>query len=374
MKKFYTGALFSLLLSSVGMTGACAVEDADDGADRGNPAGGKADEITQEDCDNASLDDNQVCRQDNGQFAPAACCADELACLNNASISDDGKCRDSDNGQFLPAACCDALCEGAAIVNGFCRNEQSGQFMLSACCADICFDLQPAFDPEDGGDPFVEGACGECGEESPDGCFCDDICAEEGDCCEDFVDACPDIAEASGLGDGADGSDPAFSCENSCGEEAAGGGCFCDEVCAEFGDCCGDKVAHCGGEGSDAVIACEVDECAGAAVDDNFICRKPNGQFANPACCGLDRCDDADLQENDDGSFACRDTESGQFVPMVCCDDRCRDTSLDRSGICRKGDGTFADPSCCADDCFRAQERGNGTGDIDACNGGQPGN
>ena len=368
MKKFSTGALLSLLFSTAAVFGGCSVEDAGDGATAGDRenAGGKADEIDEESCEAASLDRNGVCRQDNGQFAPTACCAAELACANNASIDDDGKCRDSESGQFLPVTCCDALCEGAAIVNGFCRNEDSGQFMLSACCSDMCFDLGPAADEDF--DPFIEGSCGACGDESPDGCFCDDVCAEEGDCCEDFVDACPDIAEQSGLGGGG-GDDSAFSCEDSCGGEAAGGGCFCDEVCAEFGDCCGDKVAQCGGDGSDAVIACEEDECEGAAVDENFVCRKPNGEFANSACCGLDRCDNADLE--DDGT--CRDTENGQFVPMVCCAERCRSAGMDRNGICRNSDdGTFADPSCCADDCFRAQERGrDGTDEIDACNGSQ---
>jgi hypothetical protein len=358
--------IFSFFVSATAGLGGCAVDDAAEGGnDRG--IGGKADDTV--DCTGASLDANAVCRRDNGQFAPKTCCAAELACLNDASIDDGGKCRNAQNGQFLPAACCDALCEGAAIIHGFCRNVDSGRFMLSACCSDICFDLGPAV-TDDGFAPFVEGSCGACGDVSPDGCFCDDLCAQEGDCCEDFVDACPALAEESGLVPAP--PDPSFSCAGSCGSEAPGGGCFCDEICAEFGDCCGDKVAHCGGPGSDAVVACEEDACEGATVDASFICRRPDGRFANSACCGLDRCDDADLEDLSNGNQACRDTASGQFIPMVCCAQRCGDATLDRHGICRKGDGTFADPSCCADDCFVAQERGAGTAEIDACNGTQP--
>jgi hypothetical protein len=35
------------------------------------------------------------------------------------------------------------------------------------------------------------------------------------------------------------------SCENRCGD-ASPSGCFCDNACHSFGDCCGDKVAFCG--------------------------------------------------------------------------------------------------------------------------------
>ncbi len=39
------------------------------------------------------------------------------------------------------------------------------------------------------------------------------------------------------------------SCENSdCSGPASEGNCYCDEGCAEFGDCCSDKVSLCGGQ------------------------------------------------------------------------------------------------------------------------------
>jgi endonuclease/exonuclease/phosphatase family metal-dependent hydrolase len=39
------------------------------------------------------------------------------------------------------------------------------------------------------------------------------------------------------------------SCESTdCGGPSLDGNCFCDESCAEFGDCCSDKVSLCGGQ------------------------------------------------------------------------------------------------------------------------------
>lgn len=39
------------------------------------------------------------------------------------------------------------------------------------------------------------------------------------------------------------------SCESSdCGGPSVDGNCFCDDSCAEFGDCCSDKVSLCGGQ------------------------------------------------------------------------------------------------------------------------------
>lgn len=36
-------------------------------------------------------------------------------------------------------------------------------------------------------------------------------------------------------------------CSGQCGGAAANGGCWCDEACASYGDCCSDKLAYCGG-------------------------------------------------------------------------------------------------------------------------------
>ena len=291
--RIYPGALLSVFLAATaGGYAGCGSSD-DSTSDERGVAGGKADENDADDidCRDTAIDEGGVCRRGNGQFAPAVCCAEAAACAN-ATIDDGGACRDTENGQFVPVACCDALCADTAIINGFCRNEDTGRFALAACCADQCFDLQAtAFDPADSPPGSCEDACG--GQSASGDCFCDDACLGEGDCCADAAELCADDIGVNG------GADVA-TCEGSCGGEAPAG-CFCDEACAELGDCCGDKVAQCGGDGTDAIIACEVDECEGAAVDDSFICRKPNGQFANQSCCGLDRCANADF-EVDEGT------------------------------------------------------------------------
>lgn len=359
-----TRSSFLFLILSTGAAALVACSASDDGTtdpgDRG--VGGKADDAAPN-CDDTALDDAGVCRRGNGQFAPAACCAEPDQCAN-ATIDDGGACRDTENGQFVPASCCEALCADAKIINGFCRSETTGQFALTACCADQCFDLQvPEIDPAEA----PAGSCADsCGTQASDGaCFCDELCVDAGDCCADAVELCPEE-----VGVPSDEPEPSASCAGACGSQASAG-CWCDEACAQLGDCCGDKVAQCGGAGEDAVVACEVDACEGAEVDDDFICRKPNGQFALAACCGLDRCDAADLEIATDGQALCRDTDSGQFIPMVCCDERCQDAELDRTGICRNAEsGQFADPACCADQCFVAETRGDASA-LDGCNGTQ---
>jgi hypothetical protein len=67
---------------------------------------------------------------------------------------------------------------------------------------------------------------GNCGGQAPGGCFCDDLCEQFGDCCADKEEECD--------------ADP-NSCidSNTCGGQAPGG-CFCDSLCVQFGDCCDD--------------------------------------------------------------------------------------------------------------------------------------
>ena len=86
-----------------------------------------------------------------------------------------------------------------------------------------------------------KGLCGTCSSS----CCCDELCAEHGDCCLNFEDACP--AEASStrtvVAPEDEGPAAAESCEGRCGsclEE-----CCCESDCEVFGDCCGDYAEHC---------------------------------------------------------------------------------------------------------------------------------
>ncbi|HLT37371.1 MAG TPA: hypothetical protein VK034_13855 [Enhygromyxa sp.] len=69
---------------------------------------------------------------------------------------------------------------------------------------------------------------GSCGG-SAGNCWCDESCAQYGDCCADHGAIC-----ISGN-----------TCEGSCGGAAAG--CYCDELCTQYGDCCSDFQFQCEG-------------------------------------------------------------------------------------------------------------------------------
>lgn len=86
-------------------------------------------------------------------------------------------------------------------------------------------------------------------------CFCDAGCTEYGDCCGDREMHCggdaPSPDDADDDAD-ADADDAAGTCAGSCGSDAAqqtgtGQECYCDELCTNNGDCCTDFVASCGG-------------------------------------------------------------------------------------------------------------------------------
>ena len=111
----------------------------------------------------------------------------------------------------------------------------------SDCPADLTgsgvvdvFDLLELLDnwgecPDDPPNPL---SCeGTCGFEAPGGCWCDEACINFGDCCDDACDLC----ELDNCED---------SCFGNCGS-AAPGGCWCDEACLDFNDCCDDACDYC---------------------------------------------------------------------------------------------------------------------------------
>jgi hypothetical protein len=80
-------------------------------------------------------------------------------------------------------------------------------------------------------------------------CFCDDECGSNGDCCDDYAMVCDDDP----IDDDPTGDGPAIggSCDGACGSQnpidnGDGTLCYCDDVCADNGDCCGDYDAACG--------------------------------------------------------------------------------------------------------------------------------
>ena len=68
-------------------------------------------------------------------------------------------------------------------------------------------------------------------------------------------------------------ADSAYSCAGSCGKKAEGG-CYCDDACVGWGDCCPDKAQAC-----DAICPADTDLCA-------LTCRG----LAVPAGCPTPKC------------------------------------------------------------------------------------
>ena len=102
--------------------------------------------------------------------------------------------------------------------------------MLSAFAMDLNAPDE-AFSEE--GAEATAGSCTDsCGGQSEDGCWCDEWCAYNGDCCDDKSAVCDAEPE------------PVTSCAGSCGGESADG-CWCDDSCALYGDCCDDKADVC---------------------------------------------------------------------------------------------------------------------------------
>ena len=131
---------------------------------------------------------------------------------------------------------------------------------------------------------------GYCGGQAPGGCWCDELCCSFIDCCSDVFEVCGTCTTGS----------PIYLCEGLCGAQSDWG-CWCDEACCIFEDCCWDKLAWCGGCnpvvpnscvmrcGTKASAGCWCDECCcdlGDCCADKFqICGGCNltGRGGGPA-------------------------------------------------------------------------------------------
>jgi hypothetical protein len=82
-----------------------------------------------------------------------------------------------------------------------------------------------------------EGSCADrCGEVGSSGqCFCDDLCMQYGDCCEDFFDFCEDIVEPGCNSDEECGPDAYCDYREYCYDDFGNGEeCFVEGVCIPF--------------------------------------------------------------------------------------------------------------------------------------------
>jgi hypothetical protein len=96
-----------------------------------------------------------------------------------------------------------------------------------------------------------------CSAQSEDkSCWCDSGCKTYGDCCSDYLDVCTgSTGGAGGAGGSSTGgtggvSEPTGCTPATCGTandaKEDGKACYCDSQCANYGDCCSNKVEVCG--------------------------------------------------------------------------------------------------------------------------------
>lgn len=129
-------------------------------------------------------------------------------CKSGASgpVCGDGKC---DTGE---ATTCAKDCSTAVCGNGKCETGE-----VASC-------------PKDCQSSTNNSCAGYCTKQAPGGCWCDDACAQNGDCCADKAAKCN------------------AGCQGKCGGEsfeATGTQCYCDSICAQNNDCCADKKTYC---------------------------------------------------------------------------------------------------------------------------------
>jgi len=75
---------------------------------------------------------------------------------------------------------------------------------------------------------------GACGGESSDGCWCDEDCVQNGDCCPDKKDVCPHLTCRN------------TECNDIVIDQKSGEFCYCDNECVKHNDCCADFNIYCG--------------------------------------------------------------------------------------------------------------------------------
>ena len=134
------------------------------------------------------------------------------------------------SGQIIRKRTSSAVCSGTSSV---CPVGSWGAWANVSTCGTgtVC---TVAADKTSASCKAAGGSCaGICGKQAATGCWCDDKCAGFGDCCTDFAKTC------------ACGGNPLLTCKGTCGSKGAGG-CWCDALCVDLGDCCGDRTACCG--------------------------------------------------------------------------------------------------------------------------------
>ena len=208
------------------------------------------------------------------------------------------------------------------------------------------------------------GCDGYCSQGSPDGCYCDDACHEFGDCCPDVCDFCPDLLACS-CGDG--NCDPNEDCANCPADCSCPPGQEClDGVCAPVGACCDGDTGVC----EDGVLP---GDCVGGQLEwfEDALCGEIECFQHTGACCDSDTgvCVDNVMPGDCVGAQQewSKDTLCADLVPPcaadieACCHMSNGTCTNVAPTVCRESGGVpLGAGSVCEGD-------GNGNGIDDAC-------
>lgn len=135
------------------------------------------------------------------------------------------------------------------------------------------------------------------------------------------------------------GSAEAQSCAGACGGASPSGTCFCDAQCTQYGDCCGDYQAYCGGSsptcatqcnsGSDCGYACAVGN-GSTSWCGHYACYLPEQESIGPCAESCDytsscsaACTQADGSSGTCGSYLCTTSIRPGFSIMPSTTDPC---------------------------------------------------
>jgi hypothetical protein len=239
--------------------------------------------------------------QAKGCYADSGCAA-YLQCVNWCGADDTCAQTCAQNASTSALAAIQPLvdCAGASGCLGsgpMCGNGTCEAGETSANCASDCA----------GSSASCKGICGK---QAPAGCFCDDQCMQNGDCCSDKALVCSGSGPTCGNGTceagetaascPADCAGSSASCKGICGKQAPAG-CFCDDQCMQNGDCCSDKALVCGGASGPTCGngLCEAGEsstsCASDCPASSSTCKGYCGGKSAGAC----YCDDQCAQNGD---------------------------------------------------------------------------
>jgi len=263
----------------------------------------------------------------------AECC--ELICQFVPSCCNIGW---SSSCAFLAMNHCVELCGGCGSggAGPCCSPNDTPYCSDESCCDSVCAVLPHCCETE-WDEPCAELAltlCADLPECQPPSCtpFCDkpeccnSVCAVDPYCCEIEWDDC--CAEQALDICGAEGCELP-TCDGFCGGQSPGG-CWCDNACANFGDCCNDVCDICCHHNLDFCANCST--CVNFCGEESEICSCDADCHLRGDCCSdlCERCPDhrscpkpnpADL--NDDGIVTTRDllVLLGAWgpCPRVCC-------------------------------------------------------